>query len=77
MPFATTRMHLEGEVSQTEKDKYCVLSFRLDSKNQSKHEYNKIETDWYGEQTSGYQWGEGWEEGQDRSRQLRSTNYYV
>ena len=31
----------------------------------------------YREQTSGYQWGEGSEEGQDRSRGLRDTNYYV
>ena len=38
-------MDLEGEVSQTEKDKYCMLSLRLESKNQSKHEYSKIETD--------------------------------
>ena len=30
LPFATTCMHLEGimlsEISQTEKDKYCVIS---------------------------------------------------
>ena len=31
----------------------------------------------YREHTSGYQWGEGREEGQDRSRELRGTNYYV
>ena len=30
----------------------------------------------YKGQTSGYQWGEGREEGQDRGRVL-STNYYV
>ena len=29
------------------------------------------------EQTSGYQWGEGKREGQDRGRGLRDTNYYV
>ena len=29
----------------------------------------------YREQTSGYHWGEGGGEGQDRSRGLRSTNY--
>ena len=29
------------------------------------------------EQTSGYQWGNGKEEGQDRGRGLRGTNYYV
>ena len=29
------------------------------------------------EQTTGYQWGEGRGEGQDRGRGLRGTNYYV
>ena len=29
------------------------------------------------EQISGYQWGEGREEEQDRGRGLRGTNYYV
>ena len=38
-------MDLEGEVSQTEKDEYCMLSLRLESKIQSKHECSKIETD--------------------------------
>ena len=28
----------------------------------------------YREQTSGYQWGEGGEEGQDKGRGLRGTN---
>ena len=31
----------------------------------------------YREQTSGYQWGEGKGEVQDRGRELRGTNYYV
>ena len=31
----------------------------------------------YREQTSGYQWGEGRGEGQDRDRALRGINYYV
>ena len=31
----------------------------------------------YREQTSGYQWGEGRWEGQDRGMGLRDTNYYV
>ena len=35
------------------------------------------ETHRYREQTSGYQWGEEREEGQDRSRGLTGTNYYV
>ena len=29
------------------------------------------------EQTSGYHWGEGIREGQDRDRGLRGTNYYA
>ena len=31
----------------------------------------------YRGQTSGYQWGEGEEERQDKGRGLRGTNYYV
>ena len=31
----------------------------------------------YWEQTSGYQWGEGRYDGQDRGRGVRDTNYYV
>ena len=30
----------------------------------------------YREQTSGYQWGEGKRQGQDRSKGLRGTNYH-
>ena len=31
----------------------------------------------YREQTSGYQWGEGRGEGQDRARRVKATNCYV
>ena len=31
----------------------------------------------YREQTSGYQWGEGKGEGQNRIKGLRGTSYYV
>ena len=31
----------------------------------------------YREQSTGYQWGEGSGEGQDRGMGLRDTNYYV
>ena len=34
------------------------------------NEYNKTETV-YREQASGYQWGESWEEGQDKERGFR------
>ena len=37
----------------------------------------KKQTHRYREQTSGSHWGEGMEEGQDRSKELRGTNYYV
>ena len=39
-------------------------------------ECNKTEADSQ-IQTSGYKWGEGRGEGQDRGRGLRGTNYYV
>ena len=42
------------------------------------NEYNKAERDSQTQKTnSGYQWGEGSGERQDRSRRLRDTNYYV
>ena len=37
----------------------------------------KKQTHRYREQTTGYQWGEGRAEGQDRGRGLRGTNYCV
>ena len=37
----------------------------------------KKQTQRYREQISGYQWGEGKREGQDKSRELRGTNYYI
>ena len=65
LPFTATWMDLEGitlsEVSQTEKDKYCIFLLicgiwkikRMNIIKQKKtHRYTK--------QTSGYQWGEGW-----------------
>ena len=36
---------------------------------------NQKQTHGYREQTSGYQWGEGSWEGQDKIRDLRGTNY--
>ena len=37
----------------------------------------KKQTHRYGEQTRGYQWGEGSRKRQDRGRRFRGTNYYV
>ena len=50
-----------SEVSQTEKDKYCMISPICGvSKNTTSSEYNeKKQTNRNREQTSGYQWGEG------------------
>ena len=55
-------------MSRVEKDKYCVMSPNGESKKQT-NEYYKMKQS-HREQTSGYQWEEGWE-GQDRGRGLR------
>ena len=48
LPFATTWMNLEGimltEISQTEKDKYYVLSHIWNLKKKKKNEYKKTDT---------------------------------
>ena len=62
MPFAATWMDLEGimlsEISQTEKDKYCMTHLYVESKNYNKlmNITKKKQTHRYREQTSGYQW---------------------
>ena len=68
-----------SEISQREKDKYCMISLICESK-----KYNKLVnitkkklTHRYREQTSGYQWGEVSGEEQYRGRGLSGTNYYV
>ena len=79
LPFAATWMDLEGimlnEISQTEKDKYCMIWLNVESK-----KYNKLvnitkkkHTHRYRKQTSGYQWGGG----QHRGRGVGVTNYWV
>ena len=44
-------MDLEGiilsDISQTEKDKYCMISFIWNLKNKTNYEYNKKEIDSY------------------------------
>ena len=83
LPFVAKWMDLEAimlsEISQTEKDNYCVISLTFESK-----KYNKLvkvtikkQTHRYREQTNGHQWGEGRGEGQYKCRGLRDTNYYV
>ena len=76
-------MELDGivlsEVSQREKDKYCMLSLIHEIyKVKQTNQHDKTETDSdTDKKTSGYQWGEGRWEGKDRSRGLRDTNFCV
>ena len=54
-----------SEISQTEKDKYCMISLTCGiQKIKQTSEYNKTETDL--QRTSGYQWGEGSRRGKIR-----------
>ena len=72
LPFAAKWMDLEGimlsEISQTEKDKYCLISLICGILKIQKLENitKKDQTHRSREQTSGYLWGEGG---------LRGTNY--
>ena len=65
MPFAATRMDLEGimlsEISQTGKDKYCIPHLYVESKKYNKLVFitKKKQSHIYREQTNGYQLGEG------------------
>ena len=68
--------YAKGNKSDRERDKYYVLS----TQNVESKKYNKLvniaqkkQIHRYKEQTSGYQWGEGREEGQYRCRGLRGT----
>ena len=62
LPFATAWMYLEGiklnEISQSEKDKYHMISSHVESKEQYKHKQQK-QTHGYREQTGGPQRGGG------------------
>ena len=63
LPFATIWIDLEGiifsEVSQREKDKYCILSVICEIKKIKQMNITKEkQVHRYGEQTSGYQWAE-------------------
>ena len=66
-----------SEINQTEKEKYYTTSLTYGTQknklvNKTLNKYHR-----YREQTSGYWLGEGTMEGQDKSRELRGTNYYV
>ena len=65
-----------SKVSQTEKAKYPVITYMWNIKIKQMYITKQKQTHRYRKQTSGYQQGEGREEGQDRGMGLR-TNYYV
>ena len=72
-------MNLEGvvlsEISQTKKDKQCMISLNEEAKKYNKLvNIAKMHTHRYREQTSDYQLEEGRREGQDRSSRLRGTH---
>ena len=48
-----------SEISQTEKDKYCIISLICESKKYSKlmNKIKKKQTNRHREQTGGYWWG--------------------
>ena len=82
LPFAAMCLDLENimlhEISQTEKNQIlgditcmCNLKNKTNVYAKEKHTYR------YRKQTSGYQWGEGREEGQDRNMELSDINYCV
>ena len=66
MPFAATWMHLEiiilSEVSQTEKDKYLMIS-HLKGKKKDTNEFISKKTDLQTQKTNLWLPKEGWEEG--------------
>ena len=81
LTFATTWMDLEGstlsEISQTEKDKYSMLSLIRRILKQTS-EYNTKETNSQIQRTN--EWlpvGRGKSKGQDRGRGLRGTYYII
>ena len=69
-----------SEISQTEKDKYYMISLLCGNqkiKQNSGYNEKKKKTHWYREKTSGNQWEEKKEDEWDSGRDLRGTNYYV
>ena len=74
-------MDLEGiilsEISQTEKDKYCVISHMWNLKKYNKlvNKTKKKQTHIHREQTRGYQCGDASCGGQHGGSAVRGTNY--
>ena len=64
--------------NKSDRDKCCMLSVKCGIWKKKRMNITKLKlTHKYREQTSGYRWGEGRREGQDRGRWLRDTNYSV
>ena len=72
-----------SKISHTEKDKHCTfyavtqISLYMWNLKNNTNTTKQKQIHRYREETSGYQWGEGREQEQERSRGLRGTNYYV
>ena len=59
-----------SEISHTQKDEYYITCMWNLKKIQQINEFNKQRSRLrHGEQTSSYQWGQGWREGQYRGRE--------
>ena len=70
-------MNPEGIMLSEKGQIFYVITYMLNQKNKT-NVYNKTEIDSrYRKKASGYQWGEGSGEGQDRGMGLKDTNYYV
>ena len=71
--------HLEGimlsEISQTEKDKYCMVSLICGILKKQNKLVNITKK--RSRLTNVYQWGDTSGEGQERGEELRGTHYYT
>ena len=78
LPFASIQMDLEGvvlsEISQRKKILYNITCMRNLKRKTSEYITRKKKTHRCKEQITGYQSGEGREEGKNRGRGLRSKN---
>ena len=66
-----------SEISQRKTNSVCYHLYVESRKTKLMNITKKKQTHKYRKQTSGYWWGEGSWEGQDRGRGFRRKNYYV
>ena len=66
-----------SEISQRKTNSVCYHLYVESRKIKLMNITKKKQTHKYRKQTSGYWWGEGSWEGQDRGRGFRRKNYYV